>query len=138
MTDLDQGGMAWQKARVYLGPTLGWVETQVRPTRNITTGGTTTLAAGDSVVLVNVALAVTINLPDVAQWLKEVAYQPATAFERAIWVKDIGGHAAVNNITITPFGTQTIDNSLASVVINTNLGFSRLYPLNDLSGWFVG
>ena len=122
---------------MYLGPSLGWVKQQVKPERYVIVTGTTQLVAGDSVVLVNVAAVVTIGLPDVAAWVQQFATQPMTAFERAIWVKDLGGNAAAFNITITPFGVQTID-GLASVVMNQNRAITRLYPLIDLSGWFSG
>jgi hypothetical protein len=107
--DLDQSGNGWQVARVYLGPSLGWVYVQIKPTRTITAAGTSSILPGDSIILVNVAGAVALNLPDVRQWVQEPAYQPATAFERVLYIKDLGGFAAANPITITPFGTQTID-----------------------------
>jgi hypothetical protein len=138
MVDLDQGGLTYQKTRVYLGPSLGWVEVQVMPSQAITAVGSYTLVAGASMVMVNVAGLVTINLPDVSKWLLEVAYQPATGFERAIWVKDLGGNAAAFNITIHPFGTQKIDNLQQDFTIVQNRQLIRLYPMNDLSGWFVG
>jgi hypothetical protein len=96
-----------------------------------------TVVPGTSVVLVNVAGLVTVNLPDVTKWLAEFAYQPANAFERLILVKDLGGHAASFNITIDGFGSQTIDGSLTTV-ISTNGAFVRLYPLNSGAGWFIG
>ena len=136
--DIDQSGQAFQWVRVNLGPTLGWKMVQVKPSRSVIVGGSTQLLPGDSVVLVNVASPVTILLPNVSLWIQEASYMPATGFERAIWVKDLGGHAGANNITIVPFSGQLIDGSLASVVMNVNFQIVRLYPLNDLSGWYVG
>jgi len=135
--DLDQSGNAWQRARTYLGPTLGWLDVQVKPTRFITTAGTYTVAPGDSVIFVNVAGAVTINLPDVRLWVNEYAYQPATGFERAIWIKDLG-NAAAFPIQIVPFGTQKIDKTLATMTIVQNRQLVRLYPFNELDGWWSG
>lgn len=135
MADLDQSGNVFQKARVYLGPSLGWVETQIKPAQLVTTAGATQLTAGASVVLVNVAAAVSIVLPDVAAWLKEQAYQPATAFDRGIWIKDLGGNAASFNITVVPATGQTID-TLASYALIANHAIGRFYPLTDLSGWY--
>ncbi len=138
MTDLDQSGQTFQWVYVNLGPTLGWVKTLVKPSQEITSAGTTTLGSGASLVFVNVAGAVTILLPDVRSWLKEAQYQPATGFERAIWIKDLGGNAATFNITVTPFSTQTIDLLAQSFTILQTRQLLRLYPLNDLSGWFSG
>lgn len=45
---------------------------------------------------------------------------------RMLIVKDAGGNAAVNNITITTEGSQTIDGA-ATLVINTNYGAARIY-----------
>jgi len=135
--DLDQSGQSFQGIRVYLGPTLGWQNIQVLSTQSVTAGGTVTLASGASVVLVNVASPVTINLPDVTAWVKESYGQPITGFQRALWIKDIGGHAAGSNITVTPFGTQNIDSANSSNVLSTNFQILQLYPLNDLSGWYV-
>lgn len=137
MADLDQSGFAYQRTRVYLGPSLGWVTYQVRPAQTVIAGGATSLGPGASLVLVNVAATVTIILPDVTAWLKEVGAQPATAFDRSIWIKDLGGNAAAFNITVAPFGSQTID-TLSSFTMISNHAMIRLYPLNDLTGWFVG
>jgi hypothetical protein len=93
---------------------------------------------GDSVILVNIAGAVTLVLPDVRSWVQETAYQPATAFERALFIKDLIGTAAANPITIQPLSGQGIDLAVGSISITTNHGLVRLYPLDDLTGWWVG
>jgi hypothetical protein len=125
------------KTKVFLGPSLGWVEMEVRPARTITAAGSYLVLPGDSVIHVNVAGLVTVRLPDAVLWVQEPGYQPATGFERAIWVKDLGGHATAFPITITPFGSQKID-FLPSFQIVQNRQLVRLYPLNDMSGWYSG
>lgn len=135
--DLDQSGNLQQWIRVYRGPSLGWSMVQVKPPRNVTAAGTTILTAGDSIVYVNVAGLVTIQLPLVATWLKENANQPANAYEGAIWVKDLGGNAAAFNITVSPFGTDTIDLLAQSFTIVQNRQLLRLYPYS-LTGWMSG
>jgi len=136
--DLDKGGNSFQATRVYLGPTLGWVHMQIQPSQVVTVGGTVSLVGGAQIVFINVAGSVTINLPDVTKWVLESAYNLATAFERAIWIKDLGGNAAAFPITVTPFGTQAIDLLAQPFTIIQNRQLLRLYPLNDLSGWFSG
>ena len=137
-SDLDQSGSSWQKVRAWQGPSLGWVEVQVKPSRTINVGGSYQVFPGDGVIFVNVAAAVTLVLPDVKLWVNEFAYQPATAFERAIWIKDLGGNAATFPITIqTPVG-QSIDAITPPYTISVSRQLARLYPLNDLSGWWVG
>lgn len=135
MADLDKGGNTLQLTRVYLGPTLGWAMAYINPARFITSAGSTQLILGDSVVFVNVAALVTILLPDAVQWLQQFPMKSAIAtFGEYLYIKDYGGNAAAFNITVTPFGTQKIDN-LAGLTIGQNRQSIRLYPLADASGW---
>jgi hypothetical protein len=53
---------------------------------------------------------------------------------RTIVIKDAGGNAGTNNITIDTEGSETIDGS-ATNVINTNYGYVTLY--SDGSNWFI-
>jgi hypothetical protein len=138
MPDLDQGGFNFQRVNAYLGPSLGWVPSRIKPERFITVSGTYNATPDDGVIFVNVSGTVIITLPDVTGWMPEPAYQPATAFERTVWIKDLGGHAGAFPIQVFPFGNQAIDTLHGSVSINTNNGILRLYPLADLSGWFLG
>jgi hypothetical protein len=133
--DLDQGGLTYQRARVGLGPSLGEVWEQVRPQIQIQVAGTYNLGANTSVVLVYTTGVVNLYLPDVRTWLSEPVYQPTTAFERSIFVKDMSG---APNITVAAFGTQTIDNVVATATITASKGVLRLYPLADQTGWFLG
>src|SRR5215475_5256862 len=116
--DLDQSGRGFQRVRTYLGPSLGWVDELVQPSTDITTGGTHVVLPGESMLLVDVAAGVTVQLPDVVKWIQQTAYQPATGFERSITVKDVGGNAANFNIVVAPFGQQTIDNVAQTTVIS--------------------
>jgi hypothetical protein len=136
-SDLDQSGNAYQQAKVYLGPSLGWVMQQVKPEK-VVGAGTIILQPGDSLIMAHTDVGpITVQLPDVVPWIREAAYQPMTGFERAIWIKDVLGNANVNNITVTPFGTQTIDLQ-SSFTIISSFAMIRLYPLFDLTGWFRG
>lgn len=132
--DLDQGGNSWQRVRAWLGPSLGWVDRTVKPETYITTPGTYNVQPGDNVIFIK-SLGVSINLPDVVAWVSERAGQPATGFERSLWIKDFG-YAGASNVLISAFGTQTID-TLASTILAFNFGLMKLWPLNDLSGWWA-
>ena len=133
--DLDQSGSSWHKVRTWLGPSLGWVDTQVKPTRTISVAGSYQVFPGDGIIFVSVPGAVTLALPDVKLWVSEFAYQPATAFERALWIKDLGGFAGSNPITIQPLAGQSIDLLPSAITINVNRSLVRLYPLTALTGW---
>ena len=137
MSDLDQSGHSYQRVRTYLGPSLGWKEEFVQPTTDIRTGGTYVVKPGDSLLLVDVAAIVTIQLPNVVDWVQQNSYQPATGFERAISVKDLGGNAHNFNIIIAPFGQQAIDNLQQALVLSTARANVKMIPLNDMSGWTV-
>src|SRR5262245_36786741 len=137
MTDLDRSGFGFQRVRTYLGPSLGWVDELVSPSTPITSGGTRTVLPGESLLLVNVAAGVTLQLPDVVKWWQQTANQPATGFERSITIKDIGGNAANFNIIVAPFGQQTIDNIAQALVISQAKANVKLIPVVDLSGWMV-
>ena len=49
-------------------------------------------------------------------------------------IKDEGGNAGTNNITVVPNGTDKIDGVNASFTINTNYGVTRLYAISG--NWF--
>ena len=136
--DLDQGGTTNQHTRVYRGPTLGWADVFVKPALLVTTTGTTTLSDGVTMVFVKVAATVNIQLPDVSKWMQQNFNRPDPGFDGSIWIKDLGGNAATFNITVTPFGTQSIDLLAQAFTIVEARQLLRLYPLNDLSGWFSG
>jgi len=134
LVDLDQSGSSWQKVRAWLGPSLGWVDRIVKPEVYISTPGVYNVQPGDSILFVN-STGVSINLPDVRAWVNEPAYQPATGFERSLWVKDFG-FAGTSNVLISAFTGQTID-TLASTILSVNFGLMKLWPLNNLSGWWA-
>src|SRR5262245_17570805 len=135
MTDLDQSGFGFQKTRVYLGPSLGWVETQVQPSKTITTPGTYQVEPGDSTIFVDAGGPVTIILPDVVSWFEQPAFQPATGFARAVTVKDFG-QAASFPITVQAFGGQTIDEQGVPITMNIAYQSIVFVPRVELDGWW--
>jgi hypothetical protein len=134
--DLDQSGNPEQVVRVNLGPTLGWVNVRVNPAQSINISGIYNVAPGTGVVMVDSIGPVTVNLPDVTKWVQESAYMPATGFERAILIKDLGGNAATANITVKSAAGQFIDKTIASFIMATANEVLCLLPLRDMSGWY--
>ena len=53
---------------------------------------------------------------------------------RIVIIKDVGGSANTNNITIATEGSETIDGS-ASSTISSNYGVVRLF--SDGTNWFT-
>jgi len=135
LADLDKG-VSTTAVRVWLGPSLGWVQTYVLP-ENIYTSNVN-LTPFDSIALISISSGpANVGLPDVTQWVQAFAYRPYTPFSRSLWIKDYGGFATATPISIFPFGSQTIDTQ-SSAVISVNFGIVRLYPLSNLAGWFIG
>jgi hypothetical protein len=135
--DLNQldHGVQYQMVRAYLGPSLGWVDTYVTPSKIYTAPTTITLGSTDSLVLVNTASATTVNLPDVVAWVQEPHYRIHSPFARFIVIKDLSGGASLP-IAIVPFGLQVIDGAL-SVSITAAFGFLELLPRPDYAGWII-
>lgn len=103
---------------------------QVSNVLSVIAGGTTTLTAGTTLVAVNIAAAVTIQLPSAIS----APGIPTGFLGLPITVVDIGGHAEAFNITILPFGTETIM-GLASLTIAVNYGGYTLIPNTTAGGW---
>ena len=79
-----------------------------------------------------------IALPSVSAWVTaNVALMAQSPFDRSLWIKDLTGTAGLNNITVTPYGTDTVDGLMSYEIINANK-LLRLYPLTSLDGWYVG
>lgn len=135
--DLDQSGRGFHKSRSYLGPSLGWVETQILPERKINAAGTYDIDPGDQVILIEEGLPSTFHLPDVKAWQAQNATLPATGWSRGIIIKDYGGNSLTQHITIVPFDDQTIDGLNQSFVLAQNFGTMSFHPLVDGTGWYV-
>jgi hypothetical protein len=95
------------------------------PTQRSVTASPISLTANDEVINCNIATAASCNLPSAA-----------TRAGRPLVFKDIAGQFAAHPLTINCAGAEKMDN-LASITLNTNYQFLRLYPLNDgvNTGW---
>src|SRR5262245_4489868 len=132
-------GQGFHKSRSYLGPSLGWVETQILPERRINAGGGPPIQVqpGDQVILTEVGLATTFLLPDVKAWQAQNATMPATGWGRGLLFKDYGGNARDVHITLVPFDDQTIDGLNQSIIISQDYEVIILHPLVDGTGWYA-
>src|SRR5215467_1252770 len=132
-TDLDQSGHGYQRARTWMGPSLGWVDKLIKPVQLVQSPAYV-VQPGDGIIMVQTGIFSTysIYLPDVNAWVASPAYQPATPLEGALWIKDIGGAASSNTIFIFTFTGQRIDNLDPSIVtfqIVQNHQLLRLWPI---------
>jgi hypothetical protein len=124
-TDLDQGGTFRTKTKIYLGPSVGWVDGPSAILR-ITAAGTTIAQLGNSLILVSVNGAVTIQLPTFKA-TSIAATLSGQYVEYPIAICDVGGFALANPITILPGGSELIS-GLASITIASNFGAVVLQP----------
>lgn len=129
--DLDKGGDTNQMVKVFLGHSLGWVNTFVNPVRTISSTGIYMVNPGNKIILVNTSDSVTLMLPLAFAWLNQPVYRPATAFDRSIMVRNSGNNPG--DITIYPFGTDEIDDT--SNPVSINIGTITFFPIP--TGWFT-
>ena len=135
-TDLDQGGTNRQYVKQYLGPSVGWLVTPA-PAASIlaiTAAGTYTVDRSVTLITVNVAGAVTLNLPAAHTPSVGPQAQPGLFVQNPITIVDIGGNATANPITINPNGAETIM-GLATISLSVNYGGYTLKPNDSLNGW---
>jgi hypothetical protein len=135
MVDLDQSGTRREWRRVYLGPSVGWIDAPYQNLLPITAAGTYNLDPSTNLVEVNVAGAVTIVLPSCQFPAAGAQAQPRLFASNPITVIDIGGNAASNNITLQPNNPAETIMGLASVKISTNYGGFTLQPVPSQKTW---
>lgn len=136
-TDYDQGGTARQMVRTYLGPSVGWVDLPGRNPYPIVAAGTYILAPDTSLVLVNIAGAVTIFLPTAIDPGVPAGVLPGLYAKTPVTIVDIGGFANAHPITIEPASIAENIVGLASIQITVNYGGFTLNPSNAQRGWTV-
>lgn len=125
--DLDQGGTFRQTQKLYLGPSVGWVEISDQWLLNVITAGTITIARGTNLILVNFNGAVTIQLPSFKASSAGAQAIPKQFTTVPVIISDIGGFAFANPITILPFGVELIS-GLASIPLGSNYGSIVIRP----------
>lgn len=133
-TDLDQGGTFRQLIRLYMGPSIGWVDTYDNAVLAVTSGGIKDVGLGTTLVMVNSIASPTIQLPSSLKSGAGAGAVPGKSVGRPITVVDAGGNGTSAPITILPFGSETID-GLASIEISHPYGAFVLTPNIDSGGW---
>ena len=130
--DLDQGGTNRQTHKVYLGPSVGWVEASWEWLQNILLGGTTSMGLGTNLVLVNFNGAVSIQLPSFKATSAGAQAIPRQFLILPVVISDVGGFAQANPITILPFGTELIsglfNNTTTLLKLSSNFGSLVIRP----------
>jgi len=136
-TDLDQGGTFRQWVRMWMGPSVGFVNVPIDAVLNITAAGVYTIARGTSLILVSANGNVTINLPSSQASPQGPQAIPGQWVINPVTIVDIGGFAGSNTYNIVPFGAETIS-GLASVQLASARGTIILIPILTTGGWNLG
>ena len=130
--DLDQGGTNRQTHKVYLGPSVGWVEASWEWVQNIVLGGTTAMGLGTNLVLVNFNGAVSVQLPSFKATSAGAQAIPRQFLILPVVISDVGGFALANPITILPFGSElisgTFNNTSTLLKLSSNYGSIVIRP----------
>lgn len=112
-------------------PGVAWappVSSDTMPTVRVVTVTPDTFTSADTVIFTNLAVAgaVALFLPNSANYKKFVIKD----------IKGVTGDAGTNNITITPFGGQTIEGA-ATLVLNINAASTILRYYQPQADWKV-
>jgi len=125
--DLDQGGTNRQTHKVYLGPSVGWVEASWEWLLNVTTSSAS-LLLGTNLVLVNFNGTVNIQFPSLKATAAGAQAIPRQFLILPITISDIGGFArAASPINLLPFAGELFS-GLASVAISSPFGAIVIRP----------
>jgi hypothetical protein len=131
--DFDKSGIWRQSSRVDLGPSIGWVDI-AGAALTITAAATIAIPFGVSLVNVNVAGAVVIELPSARGSLAGALAIPSGYATVPITIADIGGFADAHPITIQAAPGEAIGD-LASIAIIAKFGAFTLRPNISIGQW---
>lgn len=135
--DLDQGGTFRQWVKMYMGPSVGWIDVPIDAVLNITTAGGTILQRGTSLVLINVDADMNVNLPSSKASILGPQAIPGQWVINPVTIIDIGGFAGTRTYNIFPAPGELIS-GLASVQLATPRGTIILIPILTTGGWNLG
>ena len=125
--DLDQGGTNRQTHKVYLGPSVGWVEASWEWVLNVTTASGI-ISLGTNLILVSFNGTVNIQFPSLKASSAGAQAIPRQFLILPITISDVGGFArAASPINLLPFGSETFS-GLPSVAIASPFGAIVIRP----------
>lgn len=137
--DLDQGGTHRQYQRIWMGPSVGWLNMPVQAILNLSAVGTISLQRWTNLVKVKVASGVlNLNLPSSKASAQGPQAIPGQWVYNPVIIVDLlgtaGGAATIN---VIPFGTELIS-GLAQIQLAAPFGTLLLEPEIVNGGWTLG
>ena len=132
--DLDQGGTFRQFQRVFMGPSVGWLNVPQQAVLPIVATGTYAIARGTNLITINVDANVTINLPSSMASGDGPQAIPGQWVLIPVTIVDVGGYASTRTYNIVPSGSELIS-GLASVQLASAYGSIILKPILETGGW---
>lgn len=134
-TDYDQGGTRRHFERRWLGPSVGWVLAPVENVLPVTAVGVTSPVNGTTLITLNIAGLVTIQLWDPTVPTIPANSIPGPSLGLPLVIVDIGGNcSAATPATLLPAAGKTIM-GLASIDIANPYGSFTLLPNIVTGNW---
>jgi hypothetical protein len=138
-TDLDQGGTFRQYQRVWMGPSVGWLNMPVIAILEIDAAGTYTLQRWTNLIKIRATSgAITINLASSLASPEGPQAIPGQWVYNPVIIVDLGGQAgAALSVDIIPAANEFISGQ-ASISFSAQYGTVLLEPILDTGGWTLG
>lgn len=137
--DLDQGNTFRQFQKVWMGPSVGWLNMPFQAVLEITAAGTYTIQRWTNFIKMKAAAGVVnINLPSSKASAQGPQAIPGQWVIAPVVIFDLSGQAGgATTVHINPNGSETIS-GLAQVDLATPYGTILLEPILDTGGWTLG
>lgn len=137
--DLDQGGTFRQYAKVWQGPSVGWLNVPVQAILDITAAGTYTIQRWTNVIRIKAITGViTLNLPPSKASAQGPQAIPGQWVYNPVIIMDTAGQCSLAvTCHVNANGSELIS-GLATIDLATPYGTLLLEPILDTGGWNLG
>jgi hypothetical protein len=137
--DLDQGGTFRQYQRVWMGPSVGWLNMPIDAILNITAAGTYTIQRWTNLIKIKaVSGIINLNLPSSKATVQGPQAIPGQwVYNPVVIVDTVGQCGLATTCNAIAFAGELIS-GLASIQLATPYGTLLLEPNLDTGGWNLG
>lgn len=137
--DLDQGGTFRQYQKVWMGPSVGWLNMPIQAILNITAAGTYTIQRWTNLIKIKATSGViNLDLPSSKATPQGPQAIPGQWVYNPIIIVDIAGQCSIAvTCNVIPNGSELIS-GLSSLELASPYGTLLLEPALDTGGWNLG